>query len=70
MSEQTEPPSIIQGHDTEIGALLETLLAVETLEYHNQNWLRLGPNQRSECKRALLMECLRHFPTTAKNDCV
>lgn len=53
-----------------VGASLETLLAVETLEYHNQNWLRLDPKKRSECKRALLIDCLHFFPVTAKNKCV
>jgi hypothetical protein len=45
---------------------LETLLAVELLEYHDSNWLALDPKQRNEQKREVLRFCinmLRQNPT-------
>ena len=58
-SKTAKAPSITDDDEGQrMAALLETLEAVETLEYHNQLWLALDPATRSREKRALLAEAL------------
>lgn len=44
---------------------LEQLLAIETLEYHNKNYLSGDNKTHSESKRSLMLECLSILGTTA-----
>jgi len=46
----------------------KVLLAVETLEYHNKNWLSFSPEQISSMKQEQLTDlinCLEKFSKTA-----
>lgn len=49
----TEKPS-----DKKLAEMLETLIGIELLEYHNMNLLAGDNKRRNETKRAILMECL------------
>ena len=51
----------IMGH-------IEMVEAIETLEYHNKNYLAGGDSTRSRAKRKLLSECLALLGTTAKDE--
>ncbi len=52
------PQSTECENDKRLAAMLEELRAVETLEYHNSNWLSLDPGKRCAEKRALLSEAI------------
>ena len=48
-----------------IKANIEQLIAIETLEYHNKNYLSGDNKSRCETKRSLLLECISILGTTA-----
>lgn len=48
-----------------IKANIEQLIAIETLEYHNKNYLSGNDKTRCEAKRSLLLECISILGTTA-----
>jgi len=49
--------------------ILETVLAIETLEYHDMNHLSCDIKKRNETKRALLSEALSSMGgSTAKDN--
>jgi hypothetical protein len=50
-----------------VRANIEKVLAIETLEYHNMNYLSGDIKKRNEVKRDLLLECLTILGTTATN---
>ena len=55
---------------SEISKLLdniEQVLAIETLEYHNKNYLAGDNKSRCEARRSLLIECLGILGSTAYN---
>ena len=53
--------------DSKIRDNLEILAAIETLEYHDKNYLNGDDRRRCEAKRAILNECLAYMNTTAIN---
>lgn len=54
-----KPPEQTTEHrDKRLAGILEALLGMELLEYHNQNLLALDPKRRSEEKRAMIHEAL------------
>lgn len=46
---------------------LEQVLAIETLEYHNKNYLAGDNKTRCEAKRSLILECIAIIGTTAND---
>ena len=52
-----DPEPIKQPDNAQLAAIVETLIGIELLEYHNQNFLALDP-KRNEEKRAMLTEAL------------
>ena len=46
---------------------IETVLAIETLEYHDMNYLSGDVKSRNETKRDNLLECISLLGTTAKS---
>ena len=60
-NEKTPERDVLAIRDT-----LETLLAVETLEYHNKAWLAGDNKTRNEAKRRLIQTALTRVPGTSK----
>ena len=55
---EAEPQAESYADQKRLAAMREELRAIETLEYHNKNWLHLDNAQRSAEKRALLSEAI------------
>ena len=53
-----DPEPTNQPDNAQLAAIVETLIGIELLEYHNQNFLALDPKKRNEEKRAMLTEAL------------
>lgn len=58
VNHMTDPTTTEQPLNVRLAAIVETLIGIELLEYHNQNFLALDPKQRNQEKRAMLAEAL------------